>query len=79
MYAAVLHKYTALAVEKIRKLVEQGLDAKELMGLNDDGFFGFGKRLKADLINRREAMMHFGRMQVEEELRRQKNEERERS
>lgn len=71
MYAAVLHKYTARAVEKIGKLVAAGLDAHELMGLNSDGFFGMARRLRADLINRRERIVHFGRLQVADEIKRQ--------
>lgn len=71
MYAAVLHKYTALAVDKIRKMVAVGLSAEELAGVNEDGFFGFGRRIRSDLLNRRERIMHFGRMQVNDEIRRQ--------
>jgi hypothetical protein len=71
MYAATLHKYTALAVEKIKSLVTAGLDASQIGGLNDDGFFGYGRRLRADLINRRERIANFGRGQVNQELKRQ--------
>ena len=75
MYAAVLHKFTALAVERIRKLVGAGLDARELMGLNEDGFFGYARRLRAELLNRRERIVNFGRGQVNEELKRQRGDE----
>lgn len=71
MYAAVLYRYTALAVEKIRRLVAEGLDAREIPGLNDDGFFGYGRRLRGELMNRRERIANFGRGQVNEELKRQ--------
>jgi len=75
MSAAVLHKYTALAVEKLRKMVAAGLSATELAGLNEDGFFGYGRRLKVELLNRRERIMHFGRGQVNEELKRQRGDD----
>jgi len=71
MYAATIHKFTALAVEKIKRMVADGLDAKQLQGLNEDGFFGYGRRLRAELLNRRERIMNFGRGQVNEELKRQ--------
>lgn len=71
MYAATIHKFTALAVEKIKSMVAEGLDAKELMGLNEDGFFGYGRRFRAELLNRRERIMNFGRGQVNEEIKRQ--------
>lgn len=73
MYAAVLHKYTALAVEKMSKLIAAGMSARELKGLNEDGFFGYGRRLKADLLNRRERIVNFGRGQVNEEIKRQRD------
>ena len=72
MYAAVLYKFTALAVEKMRRLIGAGLDAREMLGLNGDGFFGYGRRLKTELLNRRERMMNFGRGQVNDELKRQR-------
>lgn len=71
MYAAVLFKYTALAVEKIRKMVAAGLSAQELSGMNEDGFFGFGRRLRAELVNRRDRIVNFGRSQVTQEIKRQ--------
>jgi hypothetical protein len=71
MYAAVCHKYTALAVEKIGKMVAAGLSAKELAGMNEDGFFGYGRRFRAELLNRRDRMANFGRGQVNEEIKRQ--------
>ena len=71
MYAAVIYKFTALAVDKIAKMVAEGLSPKELMGVNEDGFFGFGRRLKAELLNRRERIANFGRGQVNEEIKRQ--------
>lgn len=72
MYAAVLYKYTALAVDKIKRLVAQGLNARELKGLNDDGFFGYARRLRTELLNRRERIVNFGRGQVNDELKRQR-------
>jgi len=71
MYAATLYKFTALAVERIAKMVASGMDARELAGLNEDGFFGYGRRLRAELLNRRERIANFGRGQVNEELKRQ--------
>ena len=71
MYAAVLHKYTALAAGKIRKMVAAGLDAREVPGMNSDGFFGYGRKLRGELLNRRERIANFGRGQVNEELKRQ--------
>jgi hypothetical protein len=71
MYSAVLYKFTALAVEKIGSMVAEGLSPTELMGVNEDGFFGFGRRLRAELLNRRERIANFGRGQVNEEIKRQ--------
>jgi hypothetical protein len=74
MYAATIHRYQALAIDRIRKMVAAGLDARELQGLNEDGFFGFGRRLRAELLNRRERIANFGRGQVTDELKRQRGE-----
>lgn len=71
MHAAIFHKYTALAVEKIRKMVAVGLSARELLAMNEDGWFGFGRRIRTELLNARERAMNFGRGQVNDELKRQ--------
>jgi len=71
MYSATLYKFTALAVDKIGKMVAAGLSAKEMADMNEDGFFGYGKRLRAELLNRRERIANFGRGQVNEEIKRQ--------
>ena len=75
MYAAAIHKFTALAVAKIRRLVAAGMSAQELGAMNEDGFFGFGRRLRGELVNRRERIANFGRGQVNDELKRQGGED----
>ena len=72
MDAAIMYRYTGLAVDKIRRLTAQGLSPLQVKGLNDDGFFGYARRIKADLLNHRERIVNFGRGQVNEELKRQR-------
>ncbi len=74
MDAAIMYKHTAQAIERIRKHVAKGLDPRKIKGLNKDGFFGIGRRIRADLLNNRERIMQFGRGQVNDEIKRQTHE-----
>jgi hypothetical protein len=71
LYAAIIHKYTALAVDRIARRVAEGASAKELAELNEDGFFGYARRMRADLLNARDRTKEFGRGQVNQEIKRQ--------
>lgn len=71
LYASRLYEYQDMAIRRIRKLVAEGAGLNKIVELNQDGFFGYGKRAKSELVDLRERIADFGRGQVQDEIKRQ--------
>lgn len=71
-YAGVMFKYEAKEIERIERLVKEGLDPVDIVGDDKGALFGFRRQARNDLINNMNQTKNFGAAQVKKELGRQK-------
>ena len=71
MYAAAFFKFQSKEIDRISRLVREGVSVAELLGKQKDTLFGFRRPLKNELLNNLTQTRNFGMGQVRDELDRQ--------